>query len=173
METSIVPSLSLLQNFGNLRWIDRRGHVAIDDLKFSAGGLVCDGGYFSLDNLAAVEADPDAGAYAVIHIVSILASLSLPRRGQNDSHHQRGCARSHSISGSSRHKTANGTHQPRLDSAGHLRTPLTARARIFNFTGPWGFIVESNEAWRRRRCSSVNNERYSKVEPCRPSNACQ
>jgi hypothetical protein len=51
-------------------WIDRRGHVVIDDLKFSPGGLVCDGGYFSLHNFAAMEADPDASAYAVIHIVS-------------------------------------------------------------------------------------------------------
>jgi hypothetical protein len=73
METSIVPSLSLLQNFGNLRGINRRGHVAVDDLQFSTGGLVCDRGYFGLDNFAAVEADPDPRAYAVIHIVSILA----------------------------------------------------------------------------------------------------
>jgi hypothetical protein len=62
METSIVPSLSLLQNFGNLRWIDRRGDIAIDDLEFSASGLVRDGRYLSLDHFAAVEADPDAGA---------------------------------------------------------------------------------------------------------------
>ncbi len=33
--------------------------------------MICDGGYFSLDNLPGVEADPDAGAYAVFHIVSI------------------------------------------------------------------------------------------------------
>jgi hypothetical protein len=31
------------------------------------GGLVCDCRYFGLDNLAAVEFDPDAGAYAVVH----------------------------------------------------------------------------------------------------------
>ena len=35
--------------------------------------MVRDRGDLSLDNLAAVKADPDAGAYAVIHIVSILA----------------------------------------------------------------------------------------------------
>jgi hypothetical protein len=75
METSIVPSLSLLQNFGNLRGINRRGHVAVDDLQFSTGGLVCDRGYFGLDNFAAVEADPDAGAYAVIHASSVLAPI--------------------------------------------------------------------------------------------------
>ena len=61
------------EDFGNLRGIDRRGHVAIDDLKFPSGGLVCDRGYLSLDNFAAVEADPDSGACAVIHIVSVLA----------------------------------------------------------------------------------------------------
>ena len=43
------------------------------DLQFSVRGLVCDGGYPCLDNFAAIEADPDAGAYAVIHIVSVLA----------------------------------------------------------------------------------------------------
>jgi hypothetical protein len=53
----------------NLRGINRSGHVAIDDLKFSSGGLVCDGGYLSLDKFAAVEAHPDAGTYAVIHIL--------------------------------------------------------------------------------------------------------
>jgi hypothetical protein len=37
--------------------------------------VVCDGGYFCLDNLAAVEAYPDAGAYAVVHVpaISVLA----------------------------------------------------------------------------------------------------
>lgn len=55
------------EDFGNLRWIDRRGHVAIDDLELPASGLVCDGGYFSLDNFAVVEFYPNAGAYAVIH----------------------------------------------------------------------------------------------------------
>ena len=67
MDTSIVPSLSLLQNFGNLPWIDRRDHVAVDDLQFPASGLVRDCGYLSLDNFAAVKADPDAGAYVVVH----------------------------------------------------------------------------------------------------------
>ena len=67
METSIVPSLSLLQDCGNLRWIDRRDHVAVDDLQFPASGLVRDCGYLSLDNFAAIEADSDAGAYAVVH----------------------------------------------------------------------------------------------------------
>jgi hypothetical protein len=40
------------RDFGNLRGIDRRGHVAIDDLQFSASGLVCDCRNFSLDILA-------------------------------------------------------------------------------------------------------------------------
>jgi hypothetical protein len=35
--------------------------------------MVRDCCYLSLDNFAAIEADPDAGAYVVIHIVSILA----------------------------------------------------------------------------------------------------
>ena len=64
---------SLRKNRDNLCWIDRRGHVAIDDLKFSPGGLVCHCAYFSLDNFAAVKPDPDAGPYAVIHVVSILS----------------------------------------------------------------------------------------------------
>jgi len=59
------------EDFGNLRGIDRRGNVAVEDLQFSASGLVRDCRYLSLDNLSAVEANPDAGAYAVIHIVSI------------------------------------------------------------------------------------------------------
>ena len=67
-------ALRCRQDFGNLRWIDRRGHVAVDDLKFSPGGLVRDRCYRGLDNFAAVKADPDAGAYAVIHIAIILAS---------------------------------------------------------------------------------------------------
>jgi hypothetical protein len=37
------------EDFGNLRGIDRRGHVAIDDLQVSPVGLVCDCGYLSLD----------------------------------------------------------------------------------------------------------------------------
>jgi hypothetical protein len=57
------------QNFGNLRWIDRCRHVALDDLQFSASGLVRDCRYLSLDNFAAVEADPDAGAYAIVHVL--------------------------------------------------------------------------------------------------------
>jgi hypothetical protein len=61
------------EDFGNLRWIDRRDHVAVYDSEFPASGLVCDGGYFSLDKFTAVEFDEDAGAYAVIHIVGILA----------------------------------------------------------------------------------------------------
>jgi hypothetical protein len=52
----------LPEDFGNLRWIDRRGHVTADDLNFSASGLVCDCCYLSLDNFAAIEADPDAEA---------------------------------------------------------------------------------------------------------------
>jgi hypothetical protein len=50
------------EDFGNLRGIDRRGHVAIDDLQVSPVGLVCDCGCLSLDKLAAIKADPDAGA---------------------------------------------------------------------------------------------------------------
>jgi hypothetical protein len=42
-------------------------------LQSSTGGLVRDGGYLSFDNFAAVKADPDARAYVVIHILSILA----------------------------------------------------------------------------------------------------
>ena len=52
---------------------DRSGYVAVDNFQFSPGGLVRDGRYLSFYKFAAVEADPDAGAYAVIHIVSILA----------------------------------------------------------------------------------------------------
>ena len=59
------------EDFCKLRGIDRRDHVAINDLQFSAGGLVRDCCYLSFDNFAAVKADPDAGAYAVVHIVSI------------------------------------------------------------------------------------------------------
>jgi hypothetical protein len=51
-------------------------------LKFSSGGLVCDCGYLSLDNFAAIETDPDAGAYAVIHFVSILALC--PSNGKSE-----------------------------------------------------------------------------------------
>jgi hypothetical protein len=61
----LVLSPSLLQNFGNLRWINRRRHVATDDLHLAASRLVCDRRDFSFDNFAAVEADPDAGAYAL------------------------------------------------------------------------------------------------------------
>jgi hypothetical protein len=60
------------QNFGNLRRINRRRHVAVDDLHLPPCGLVCDRRYFSLNNFAAVKADSDAGAYAVVHVLSIL-----------------------------------------------------------------------------------------------------
>ena len=70
-QPGVVSALRCREDFGNLRWIDRRGHVAVDDLKFSPSGLVCDGRYLSLDNFAAVEADPDAGAYAVIHTINV------------------------------------------------------------------------------------------------------
>ena len=63
------------QDFSNLRWIYRRRNCAVDDLQFSPSGLVRDRGYFSLNNFAAVEADADAGAYTVIHILSILPSI--------------------------------------------------------------------------------------------------
>jgi hypothetical protein len=66
-------ALCCRQNFGNLRWINRRGNVAVDDLQFSASGLVRDYRYLSLNDFAAVKADPDAGAYAVIHFLSILS----------------------------------------------------------------------------------------------------
>jgi len=62
------------QNFGNLRGINRRLHAAIDDLQLAASRLICDRRYLSLYNFAAVEADPDAGAYDVVHI----AHLDLP-----------------------------------------------------------------------------------------------
>jgi hypothetical protein len=70
-----LPKLGCRQDFGNLRWIDRCGYIAVDDLQFSASGLVRDRRYLSLDNFAAVEAHPDAGAYAVIHILSIRPSI--------------------------------------------------------------------------------------------------
>lgn len=44
----------------NLRRIDRRSYAAIDDLHLATGGLIRDCRYFSLDNFAVVEADPDA-----------------------------------------------------------------------------------------------------------------
>ena len=71
-----ASALCCREDFGNLRWIDRRGHVAVDDLQFSAGGVVRNRCYLGFDNFAAVEADPDAGAYAVVHAASILAPLS-------------------------------------------------------------------------------------------------
>ena len=74
--------LSLLQDFGNLRRINRRGHVAVDDLQFSASGLVRDCRYLSLDNFAAVKTDPDAGAYAVIHIVKYTRYPILSREAE-------------------------------------------------------------------------------------------
>jgi hypothetical protein len=40
---------------------------------YSPSGLIRDCRYLSLDNFTAVKADPDAGAYAVVHIVSVLA----------------------------------------------------------------------------------------------------
>ena len=56
-------------------------------------------------------------------------------------------------------KTVHREPSRRVSKQRHLRRPLTARARIFNLTGPWGFIVESNVVCRRRRCSSVKSER--------------
>ena len=73
-DLDLFRHLCCRQNVGNLRWINRRDHVAVNDLQFSTSGPVRDCCYLSLDNFAAVEADPDAGAYAVIHIVIILAS---------------------------------------------------------------------------------------------------
>jgi len=61
-QLGFASALCCREDFGNLCWIDRCRHVAIGDLQFSASGLVRDGGYFSLDDFAAVEADPDAGA---------------------------------------------------------------------------------------------------------------
>jgi hypothetical protein len=52
-----------------------RGHVAVDDLQFSSGGLIRDCRYLSLDNFTAIETDPDPGAYAVTHVLSILPSI--------------------------------------------------------------------------------------------------
>jgi len=37
-----------------------RGHVALNDLQFSARELIRDGRYLSLDNFAAVKTDSDA-----------------------------------------------------------------------------------------------------------------
>jgi hypothetical protein len=71
----LEPVLLRLKNLGNLCGIDRSGHVAVDDLQFSASGLVCDRGYLSLNDLATVKANPDPGAYAVVHILSILPSI--------------------------------------------------------------------------------------------------
>jgi hypothetical protein len=76
-QPGFVSALRFREDFGNLRGIDRRGHVAIDDLHLAASRLVCDGRYLSFDNFAAVEADPDARAYAVIHIVKYTRNLSL------------------------------------------------------------------------------------------------
>jgi hypothetical protein len=76
--TALNRASSLRKNLDTLRWIDRRGHVAIEDLQFSASGLVCDCGYLSLYKFAAVKAD--AGAYAVVHIVSILVLIITARR---------------------------------------------------------------------------------------------
>jgi hypothetical protein len=64
-------ALCCWEDFGNLRGINRRGYVAVDDLQFSASGLVRDRGYFSLDNFAAVEADPDAGAYRFLFALGL------------------------------------------------------------------------------------------------------
>jgi len=75
---------SLRKNLDNLRWIDRRGRSAINDLQLPASRLVRDLRYLGLDNLSVVQADPDAGAYAVsclyidYCIVSIEAGTMLP-----------------------------------------------------------------------------------------------
>jgi hypothetical protein len=75
-------ALACWQDFGNLRGINRHGHVSVDDLQFSPSGLVRDCHYLSLDNFAAIKADPDAEAYAVIHMAIILASSILSREAE-------------------------------------------------------------------------------------------
>jgi hypothetical protein len=55
------------KNLRDLRGIDRHRHAAIDDLHLTTCRLIRDSRYLSLDNFAAVEADPDSGAYAVVH----------------------------------------------------------------------------------------------------------
>jgi hypothetical protein len=77
------PKLGCRQNFSNLRWIDRRGHVAIDDLKFPAGGLVRDGGR----QLCRYRGGPGCGSLRCNPFHQYTRALSLPRRCRNDSHH--------------------------------------------------------------------------------------
>ncbi len=72
-----VSPLRSRQNFGNLRRVNRRRHVAIDDLHLPPCGLVRDRRDLCLNNLATIEADSDAGPYAVIHASKYTRSLVL------------------------------------------------------------------------------------------------
>jgi cyanophycinase len=60
------------KNFNNLLGVDDHTRAFEEYPNLAPGGLVYNRRYFGLDNLAAIEFDPNARAYAVIHIASIL-----------------------------------------------------------------------------------------------------
>ena len=60
----VSPPSEIFDNSCN---VDRRNCTAIDDLHPAASGLVRDCFYLGLYNFAAVEFDPHARAYVVVH----------------------------------------------------------------------------------------------------------
>jgi hypothetical protein len=69
---AVSPALFWRKNVNNLFGIDYHARAFEEYPNLAASGLVCDCRYFGLYYFAAVKFDPDAGVYAVIHIVSIL-----------------------------------------------------------------------------------------------------
>jgi hypothetical protein len=62
-----VWGLCCRQNVGNLFGVDYDAFALVEKSNLSACGLIHDSRYLGLHDLTAVEFDPDAGAYVVIH----------------------------------------------------------------------------------------------------------
>jgi hypothetical protein len=79
--------LNLLEHFvwlaelQYLGWINRHRHVAVDDLQFSASGLVRDCRYLRLNNLAAgSDSDTRADVVAAILTLALNSGLAMLRK---------------------------------------------------------------------------------------------
>jgi hypothetical protein len=64
--------ISSVQDLDNLFRVDYHTRLFEKYPNLAPGGLVYNRRYFGLDNLAAIEFDPDAGAYDVIHSDGII-----------------------------------------------------------------------------------------------------
>ena len=71
MERKREDRIVLFQDFDDLIQVYNSGHVAVDDVNLRTSGIHVNGHDVCDDNSTGVEMDSDAGAYAIVHIVSI------------------------------------------------------------------------------------------------------